>query len=565
VNDSYGTNDPHVQHYSTAADGIHAHSSMLNQSNFNLLKAALASGDPDSFKDDPLTQAQFMHWSGSGYSWPPFNLATTPLVATADDGSGPIPSSRAKEVVKSVKGPLGIFNQTQGTATDRANVEGAATMFYHDLIAYDKKHPKATLQELIQGVTNSDNPRGYAQYKDNAGRVLSAYGQPGSLAALEATAPDAPSAMTANGSYQNLDAGGEYYFYRGNIENRLGQKIRKPENSWTCIQRLADDVDWMAFFVSGVFYYMSQDDMIKQQPALTMNEWTEGIRQVDGNFYEHKDSASLSITADVGKWMVPPGRVVVVEDMGPWDGRWLVSDFERSLFNTTATITLARERPGLPEPNPKGGNKTDIDPTWVPQPQSTAVGGSPSGAPGPPITIESPSIAGDAATLAHRLIQLYSHGWTDDHTGYQQMQATGAGKPLYFNGTEVHLDPKIIALVIYLITEKNYQIHTSAWCTDHPRIDSPRGHNGGHAVDISRLNGVRVDTLSPQCYQLVLGMDQLLNGLRGFLEPRQVISGGYGNTRDKVLASYCLPPGSETGYYDEGTLAGHCDHIHVGY
>ena len=92
-------------------------------------------------------------------------------------------------------------------------------------------------------------------------------------------------------------------------------------------------MNWRAFFVSGTFYYISEDDLLKQQPAFTMNEWTDGIINVDGNFYEHKDSATLTVTADVGRWIVPPGRLVVVTDMGPWDGRWLVSDFERSLFD----------------------------------------------------------------------------------------------------------------------------------------------------------------------------------------------------------------------------------------
>jgi hypothetical protein len=263
---------------------------------------------------------------------------------------------------------VGLFQQRDswGSTEDRMNPETSARLYYNQAIDYDTKYPHVSLNDLCQGVQISGTPYAYGQFQERADRIVTAAGIVGGLTET--------SGAEANGSYNDLGAGGQFYYYRGNIDNRLGQKIRKPENTWTCIQRLADDVNWRAFFVSGTFYYISEDDLIKQQPAFTMNEWSDGIINVDGNFYEHKDSAALTVTADVGRWQVPPGRLVVVEDMGPWDGRWLVSDFERSLFDSQATITLARERPGLPEPNPKGGNKTDVNPTWVPKPVSTKAG-----------------------------------------------------------------------------------------------------------------------------------------------------------------------------------------------
>ena len=263
----------------------------------------------------------------------------------------------------------GLFQQIDkywGSYEDRTNPETSSRMYYNHAIKYDADNPHVSFNDLCQGVQNSAHPTLYGQWHDEADAIVTAYGMPGGLSEGTGT--------TANGANQNLGAGGQFYYYRGNIENRLGQRIRKPENSWDCIVRLAGDVNWKAFFVSGTFYYISEDDLVKQQPLLTMTEWTPGILGVDGNFYEHKDTAVLTVTADVGAWIVPPGGLVVVQDMGPWDGRWLVSEFDRSLFELQATITLSRELPALPEPNPKGGNKTDINPTWVPKPVSPKAG-----------------------------------------------------------------------------------------------------------------------------------------------------------------------------------------------
>ena len=266
----------------------------------------------------------------------------------------------------------GLFQQTignnWGSAEDRMNPETASRMYYQRAKASDAQYPHLSLNDLCYSVQHCapENKNLYAQWADQADAFVTAHGMTGGDIQT--------GGASSNGQNDTLGAGGEYFFYRGTIDNRLGQKIRKPENSWTCIQRLAGDVNWKGFFVSGFFYFMSEDDLIKQQPAATINEWTDGIISIDGNYYENKNNATLTVTADVGRWMVPPGRLVVIKDMGVWDGRWLVTQFDRSLFNLQATISLERKHPALPEPNPKGGNKSDVNPTWVPKEQSVKVG-----------------------------------------------------------------------------------------------------------------------------------------------------------------------------------------------
>jgi hypothetical protein len=455
----------------------------------------------------------------------------------------------------------GLFQQIDqywGSYEDRTNPETSSRMYYQHAIENDAKWPHLSINDLCQSVQGSAYPNRYGIYEERADRIVTAYGITGGLTETDGA--------VANGQqqYNDLGAGGSFYFYRGNIENRLGQKIRKPENTWTCIQRLADDVNWKAFFVSGTFYYISEDDLIKQQPAFTMNEWTEGIISVDGNFYEHKDSATLTVTADVGRWKVPPGALVIVQEMGPWDGRWLVSEYDRSLFNTQASITLTRERPALPEPNPKGGNKTDVNPSWVPKAApATGTGIAEQGT----SSIASPPTyqVDNLESLAKQLIKLHNKGWTDHNTGYQQMLDTANGKKLYYPGIgEVSLDPRIISVILWLISDQGYNIGTYAWCTDHSTNDGASGHAGGHAVDISDIDGVAINQLTPKCLSNVLAVDKLLNGLTGYLAPRQIISGGYGNVRNTQCTSYTRPQPADS-FYGVGTMSEHCNHIHVGY
>ena len=450
----------------------------------------------------------------------------------------------------------GLFQQTPnngyGSAEDRVNPETSARMYYERAIKVDIEYPHLSLTDLCYYVQHcaAQYRYDYGKWEAEAKAFVSSFGIPLSNGTSELSSSE------ANGSYNDLGAGGQFYYYRGTIDNRLGQKIRKPENSWDCITRLASDVNWKAFFVSGTFYFISEDDLIKQEIAATINEWTDGIISIDGNFYEHKTSATLTVVADVGKWIVPPGRLIVVTDMGPWDGRWLVSDFERSLFDIQATITLERERPALPEPNPKGGNVKDINPTWVPKPQT------------PKMTVngktENPQVTGDRIALAKQLLTLHNNGWTDYNTGYQQMLDTAAGRTLIYppTGAQVNLDPKIIAVIIYLITEKGFEIGTFAWCTDHSTQDGLGGHEGGHAVDISEINGVAINQYNQQCYNNVIAVDTVLHNLTGKLAPRQLITGGYGTVQNGVISQYTIP---NAGYYGPTTMSEHCNHIHVGY
>lgn len=124
----------------------------------------------------------------------------------------------------------------------------------------------------------------------------------------------------------------------------------QPEDSWTCLLRLADEVGWRCFVVAGVVWFLSDDALMAQAPIATLRENAGGVGDIDFDWNIGKRAAEARLTASAERWAAPPGSVVVLAGVGPANGRWLVSEIRRSLSSVQADVTLTRRRPTLPEP-----------------------------------------------------------------------------------------------------------------------------------------------------------------------------------------------------------------------
>ena len=441
---------------------------------------------------------------------------------------------------------IGLFQMLddKGTVDQRADPEFASRWYYRTAIPIDKASPNLSYNDLCYEVERcaKENKNKYGQWRQEAEKFVNAYG---------ITGGDADGKQTdANGSKMPTGNSGEFYFWRGDIYDRANRKYRKPENTWKCIKRLAREVEWRAFFVSGTFYFLSEDTMLAQQPAMILTEFMDGILGVDGTYNNDAKTATLTVSARVGRWSVPPGAVVVVRDMGPWNGRWIVSEYERSLFDLTANITLTKAHPGLPEPLPGAQEISPADISDWPNDQ-----------PGTPPEAQVP-IEGNSISAAKSLLTMHKLGkWVDENgLGLAQIQKVAAGQKLHNRcGTDVYLDPRPIQIVLYLIN-LGYKVGTYAWCSDH-RCNKG-GHPKGLSVDIESLNGNHIN--SEASGEDVIAVDKLLNSdkLPLVIKPSKLISGGYGNRSDMTCRSLTIP---NVEYYGESTMADHCNHIHVGY
>ena len=240
----------------------------------------------------------------------------------------------------------GVFQQrpSWGSYRDRTDVATSARLFYKAAIPVDKSDPTRPYWDLCATVQRprEDLRDEYDLYKAEAEKFVTAFGIPGGD--LEGSAAAANSSVEPDGGYED---GGVYMYYRWDPSHK---NKGKKENSWDCIQRLAEEVNWRAYFVYGRFYFMSEDQLFKQKPAATIREFTSGVDDIGGDYDQGKKWGQLTFDVRVGRWQVPPGSVVVLRDMGPWNGRWLVTEIDRDLFAATATLTLKKPSPKLPEP-----------------------------------------------------------------------------------------------------------------------------------------------------------------------------------------------------------------------
>jgi hypothetical protein len=452
-----------------------------------------------------------------------------------------------------LENPTGVFQQRYHVDGKRSSwaasrdVEKDAASFLEHLVPMYASEPHKSYGEIIDHVQVAGTPNAFQQWKTQAERTVTAYG----VSSGDATSNNAQ----YDAAHDSSSA--VYEFYRGLPPT---SKLRKqkfggkwgPENSWDCIQRLAGEVQWRAFMVSGRFYFIAEDTLFKSKPLITLEESSVGIQSIDGDYDEGSKVATVRVVCRIGRWRAPPGSVIQLVNMGPWNGRWLVNDISRSLFNSEGTITLKKPWPRLPEPSGKNLVNDGSHETYTDTPKSGDTN-APQRAP-----------TGDASVLAGKLLVQHTAGkWRDDNGyGLSQIQAAAAGLMVRNrSGVMVPIDPGPIRLVLWLI-ENGYTIGTYAWASDH-HDDGPRGHAGGFAVDISSINKVGINQDTPQMRKLVLEVAQLIHDATGALAPRQLITGGYGNKRDMTISALSIP--AADSFYGSDTMAQHCNHIHAGY
>lgn len=252
---------------------------------------------------------------------------------------------------------VGLFQQRNFSpwtdkGRNRMNPQDASRTFYEQAMKWLDAHPTARTKKgnilvtpgtIAQAVQISAYPDRYDQYDQEARHTVAAWtgNDPSAIAGV--TPPDA-----FIGS-----SGGDYQFTRGEIDAQTGNITR--ENTWKCVQRLADEVQWRAFMVSGTFYFISDERLFQSRPRMVIDETTEGVQWIDGDFDIGKKSSEVTVTCTIAKWTAPPGSVVQIKNMGPFNGRWIVNNIRRGLFDWQATILMKKPQEVLPEPAAQQG------------------------------------------------------------------------------------------------------------------------------------------------------------------------------------------------------------------
>lgn len=270
---------------------------------------------------------------------------------------------------------VGLFQQrhSQGWPATR-NIPVDAGAFFDAAISIDQRDPTTSYNDLCQRVQNSGTPYAYGQYQAEAEKFVDASGTPGANAS--SAVPDGTQGATANNqaatgvtgavggaaasvagalgltaTVDNPQAAlsGNYYT-RGTLSQKGTSYILTKENTWNCLIRLFREVNWRVFVVSGKIYIISDQRLFMAKPFMSISEDTDGINWINYDYDEGKKEATVRVECHLSRWSAPPGSIVQIHNMGVVDGRWLVNDVSRSLFNTDGTITLKKPLPVLPEP-----------------------------------------------------------------------------------------------------------------------------------------------------------------------------------------------------------------------
>lgn len=232
---------------------------------------------------------------------------------------------------------IGLFQQRPsqgwGTPAEVHDPAHAAHSFFTKAMIQRKAHPEYTLTQLAQSVQISGFPNAYARWGNEAGDIFNAWNGDGSGDSTNPTKP--------------------YEFHRGGAGH-------KGENSWQCLQRLADEVHWRCYCIGMTIYFLPDRDLYKARPVDTISEDDEDIDYIDFDYDLGKNLTHAEVQCHMKRWVAPPGSCIMVKDMGPVNGRWIVSDISRSLYNTDTRIALIKPRKVLPEPRSSSSSSSSV-------------------------------------------------------------------------------------------------------------------------------------------------------------------------------------------------------------
>lgn len=222
-----------------------------------------------------------------------------------------------------------------GSVEQRRNVKRVITDFLGKgftgaggAIAIARKSPSISAAEIaarVQG--NRDGSKTYAAFSSEAQAILKAWGD------------------DAGSGSESVTRVKQYRFSRGANGER--------EDSWTCLLRLAEEVQWRCFMRNGTVWFISEPRLLKQKASAVISRTSPGVDTSTFGFSWHagKRVQELSFDIRAERWAFPPGSVIVIQKSGTANGRWLVSTVSRpSLFDAQTTITLTKARKPKKEP-----------------------------------------------------------------------------------------------------------------------------------------------------------------------------------------------------------------------
>jgi hypothetical protein len=143
------------------------------------------------------------------------------------------------------------------------------------------------------------------------------------------------------------------------VTKRYAFEVKKKEDYWTALKRLAEEVNWRCFVVGNRVFFIAEPTLLRSRRRMLLGENPPGVDTIDWEVDSGKRSHTATVTGRITNWAAPPGTVVTLSEAhGPAAGRWIVSSIEGTLNNTEVSISLKRPSKPLPEPASETTTKT---------------------------------------------------------------------------------------------------------------------------------------------------------------------------------------------------------------
>lgn len=238
----------------------------------------------------------------------------------------------------------GVFLQStkRGWPASR-NIERDAEAFFTKAMNTYQANPSISTSDLTQKVQVQPLGEKYKQHVTEADQIVRSYKKGRSAAASKKRGKDV------------------YVFSRGLPQGQRG------ENTWTAIQRMAEEVEWRCWAAKDTVYFVSEKKLFQSQSRITISEGADYmLSTIDFDIDSGKKVHEASFKVIAQKWGIPPGAMINLEGVGPANGKWLVSSVTNDLFDIGVSITVKRANRSKtvgvePEPvyeeSPKGKGK----------------------------------------------------------------------------------------------------------------------------------------------------------------------------------------------------------------
>ena len=149
-----------------------------------------------------------------------------------------------------------------------------------------------------------------------------------------------------------------------------GTTQNPTEDAWTCLTRLANEVQWRCFSDGHALWFGPDSWLLERPVAATLVEHVGGVGDIDFTWDTGQAAATAQSTIVTDAVSFPPGAPVQLAGMGIATGTWLVSAMNRSLYIPDATVSFVQAQPSLPE------NYATSGPTLVTNVDGTVLGQS---------------------------------------------------------------------------------------------------------------------------------------------------------------------------------------------